>query len=272
MKTNTSRKSIVWRSLLVLPLTALLLSGFAEKRQIEIDNSADQIIGLESNVSPTDLKTYNELAKKYNAVPIAKRVIPLKDLKVLENLYRSMNETQKEKAAPFPECLPTNKMQQQSASREEMKEYNALAKKYNDMDQSHMIVNKKEVMRLKVLYGKMSKKQQEDAEPFPNFPPPPPAPDATKPPMPPSATKNVSEIQPNHPPAPPAPPIPKSPMEHVKEMAAKGATFWYNDKEISAKEAVKILENNGKINIDLRNSNSDHPVVKLSTEPIVIEN
>ena len=67
MKTNTSKTSFVFRSLLVLPLTALLLLGFAEKRQIEIDNSADQIIGLEGNVSPSDLGTYNQLAKKYNA-------------------------------------------------------------------------------------------------------------------------------------------------------------------------------------------------------------
>lgn len=272
MKTNTSRKSIVWRSLLVLPLTALLLSGFAEKRQIEIDNSADQIIGLERNVSPSDMKIYNQLAKKYNAIPIAKRVIPLKDLKVLENLYRSMNETQKENAAPFPECLPTNKMQQQSASREEMKEYNALAKKYNDMDQSHMIINKKEVMRLKIIYGKMSEKQRADAEPFPNFPPPPPAPDATKPPKAPSAVTKVKGTQPNLPPAPPVPPTPPTPMEHIKEMAAKGATFQYNGKEISAKEAIKVLQNNRKINIDSRESDGEHPVVKLSTEPIVIEN
>ncbi|MCB0373441.1 MAG: M56 family metallopeptidase [Muricauda sp.] len=161
---------------------------------------------------------------------------------------------------------------QSSASREEMKEYNALAKKYNDMDHNNMVINKKEVMRLKVIYGKMSEKQRADAEPFPNFPPPPPAPDATKPPKAPSAVKKVKGTQPNLPPAPPVPPTPPSPMEHIKKMAAKGATFMYNGKEISAKKAIEVIKNNRKINIDSRDANGDHPVVKLSTEPIVIEN
>jgi Antirepressor regulating drug resistance, predicted signal transduction N-terminal membrane component len=170
---------------------------------------------------------------------------------------------------------------QSSATREEMKEYNALAKKYNAMDQSHMIIKKQEVMRLKEIYGKMSKKQQEDAEPFPNFPPPPPAPDATEPPSNPPATEvtvhSPSGVVPVHEPtstlpAPPPPPEPKSPMEHIKEMAAKGATFMHNGKEISAKEAIKVLENNKSINIDTRGSDSGKPIVKLSTEPIVIEN
>lgn len=165
-----------------------------------------------------------------------------------------------------------DRQEQQSASREEMKEYNALAKKYNDMDQSNMVINKKEVMRLKIIYGKMSEKQRADAEPFPNFPPPPPAPDATKPPKTPSAVTEVKGTQPNLPPAPPVPPTPPSPMEHIKKMAAKGATFMYNGKEISAKEAIKVLQNNRKINIDSRESDGKNPVVKLSAEPIEIEN
>lgn len=474
MKTNTSRKSFVLRSLLVLPLTALLLFGFSEKRQIEKETSIDKVIRLdllengsvqlgneivqlnelskilkqdylqafdakktkvemnvvqpihynvisavaeeirttgvdqinvfanevimdkgqfkenipitptttmlnanmmtvvgnstEKGVSQSDLKVYNKLAKKYNAIPIEKRTIPLEDLKELERIYREMDETQKEHALPFPECLPKQDSQkaidfieihinnngkllfqgkivpledlkemlskvnehlsydqrkktvrsviyveaktpkdviqkvdkiiaeygsatinivgpeastQSSASREEMKEYNALAKKYNAMDQNHMVIKKQEVNRLKEIYGKMSKKQQEDAEPFPNFPPPPPAPDAPEPP------KNVPAIEaavPSPPsvapveeptsalPAPPAPPEPKSPLEHIKEMAAKGATFMHNGKEISAKEAIKVLENNKRINVDSRGSDNGKPIVKLSTEPIEVEN
>ncbi len=474
MKTNTSRKSFVLRSLLVLPLTSLLLFGFSEKRQIEKETSIDKIIRLdllengsvqlgneivqlnelskilkqdylqtfdakktkveinvvqpihyniisavaeeirttgvdqinvfanevimdkgqfkenipstptttmlnanimtvvgnstEKGTSQSDLKVYNKLAKKYNAVPIEKRTIPLEDLKELERIYREMDETQKEHALPFPECLPKEYNQkaidfieihinnngkllfqgkmvplenlkgklseinkhlsydqrkktvrsvihvetktpkdviqkvdkilaeygsatinivgpeassQSSASREEMKEYNALAKKYNEMDRNHMYIQKQEVMRLKEIYGKMSKKQQEDAEPFPNFPPPPPAPDA---PEPPKTTLAIEAVIPSPPnvapvqeptsalPAPPAPPEPKSPLEHIKEMAAKGATFMHNGKEISAKEAIKVLENNKRINIDSRGSDSGKPIVKLSTEPIVIEN
>ena len=49
---------------------------------------------------------YNSLAKKYNTIPIEKRVIPLKDLKILETIYGIMSLNEREEAQPFPECLP----------------------------------------------------------------------------------------------------------------------------------------------------------------------
>ncbi|MEQ8220519.1 MAG: M56 family metallopeptidase [Arenibacter sp.] len=54
----------------------------------------------------TEIQEFNTLAKKYNAQPQETRVIPLKDLKTLENIYGSMTDEQKEKAQPFPECPP----------------------------------------------------------------------------------------------------------------------------------------------------------------------
>lgn len=179
--------------------------------------------------------------------------------------------------------------QQKSASREEMKEYNALAKKYNAMDSNHMIIKKKEVMRLKLIYGKMSEKQRADAEPFPDFPAPPPAPKAPKPPKNVSDTKYASNqikkvIATQDPydvvggnltikaPINPVPPAPLKPIEHIKEMASKGASFMFNGKEISAKKAIEVIQKNDKINIDSRNSRDKKPVVKLSVDPIEIEN
>ena len=348
----------------------------------------------ESILSDQEAIEYNRLAKKYNAVPIEKRIIPMDDLKVLETIYRNMTDEQKQNAQPFPECLPQNQKRvelveininnkgqllvqddlvrledlktylsklnehlsyderkkvvrsiikvdtktpkeviqkvdkilteygcatinivgrdnqpqskvQHSATREEMKEYNTLAKKYNDMDRNHMYIKKGEVSRLKVIYGKMSEKQRADAEPFPDFPPPPPTPDAPKPP------KNVSDTdyaanqirktidtqdpydivggniglnkQPVQPLAlnyyvkeikstsPTPPPPPKSPLEYVKEMAGKGATFIHNGKKISAEKAIELIQNNNKINIDVRGNNGKEPIVKLSTAPIQIE-
>ncbi len=164
---------------------------------------------------------------------------------------------------------------QSSATREEMKEYNTLAKKYNAMDRNHMIIKKDEVMRLKTIYGKMSEKQRNDAEPFPDFPPPPPAPPAIGEPEPPKSplnTREPMEVKPYSPQMPPAPPAPKSPLEHIKEMADKGATFTLNGKEISAKEAMRTVQKNNKINIDTRGTKGDNPIVKLSVDPIEIDN
>ena len=244
MKKKTSKTSVVFRTLLVFPVVALLLYGFSEKRIVpmkfsttnsskterivkkqfvlQVDNSeiflnAEQValrtfaqevdnltkdweetdytsIPVQANFSRTPLfflkkvekefqkthfsksnegmkifpegyenkiiqkgasreqmKEYNTLAKKYNAFPIEKRVIPLEDLTVLEKIYRNMTQKQKENAQPFPECLPKNR--QTSASREQMKEYNALAKKYNAMTRENMKVKIKEVERMKYIYG-----------------------------------------------------------------------------------------------------------------------
>ena len=205
MKKRTSKKSVVLRSFLLLPLIALLLFGFSESKIVEIpkvknavtevailienievhiDNEGrlflqnkepitleglkNHLLSLNQNLSKEErknhvkvvvnvqadtpkeiikevdrilmdygvaqlnihgqepayvgklietvteqsqLEKYNGLAKKYNAIPIEKRIIPLQDLRVLETIYRKMTDEQKQNAQPFPECLPQNKNQ-----------------------------------------------------------------------------------------------------------------------------------------------------------------
>lgn len=115
MKKQTS-KTVVWvRSLLLLPLLAILLFSFASRSVIEIE--------------PTDQ----------------------------EVIYETM--VQKE------------------ASKEEVAEYNTLAKKYINMSKKGMKIEKQDMERLKFLYHKMSDSQRENAESFPVIPAP-PAPEA----------------------------------------------------------------------------------------------
>jgi len=246
---------------------------FQKKLEVAKKGNQDVLIPLDGayylvNDSWIRLKSKNDLVMIDN-----KTILPAFKLNkaIKRNQITSMTPLKSGMQADFAIYTIKNQTssipdQQQSASREEMKEYNALARKYNDMDRNNMIIKKKEVMRLKVIYGKMSKKQRADAEPFPNFPTPPPVPDATNPPMPPSAVKKVKPV------APPSPPAPKSPLEHVKEMAAKGAAFTLNGKEISPKKAIEVIQNNNKINIDTRGSKNKKPIVKLSVDPIVIDN
>ena len=407
MKTNTSKKSILLRSFLLLPLTTILLFGFSEKKVIPITENSALVTTLKSknnvdyspwSATEKELLKFNTLAKMYNAYPIEKRSIPLEDLRILETIYRKMTDEQKQNAQAFPECLPQNQKTvelieininnngqllvldemvrlenlkthlsrlnehlsydqrkkvvrsiikvdtktpkeviqkvdsilteygcatiniigpenntkatiQQSATREEMREYNGLAKKYNEMDQNHMVIKNKEIKRLKELYGKMSKKQQEDAEPFPTFPPPPPAPKAPEPP------KNVSDTEyaanqiesiidtqdpydvvgktilvnrselPQHQmtptyikiselniATPPPPPNPISPVESIEKLAKEGADFILNGKPISAEKALEVVKNNDKINIDLKESTNKKTLVKLSVDPNHLKN
>ncbi len=75
--------------------------------RISFDEHAIQINDTQDN-----FYNYNTLAKKYNAVPIDKRIIPLKDLKILERIYSQMTNEQKAKGQPFPECLLKNKQEE----------------------------------------------------------------------------------------------------------------------------------------------------------------
>ncbi|MGB5436407.1 MAG: hypothetical protein WBM98_11005, partial [Maribacter sp.] len=115
---------------------------------------------------------------------------------------------QKKDAFPFPECPP-----QEGATKIQMKEYNALAKKYNRQlsDAKEMRILKSDVKRLEHLHGLMTHEQKENAEPFPDFPEPPPVPEA---PESPSATKGEKSG------IPPAPPAPPSPLRHEEVAVA----------------------------------------------------
>ncbi len=257
--------------------------------QIDVVRQEPLYIGIlkEDKTEQSQIEKYNTLAKKYNAVPIEKRVIPLKDLKILERIYKGMTKIQKKEAQPFPECLPKNS--QDGASRDQMAAYNALAKKYNEMDSNRMRILKSDVERLEFIYSLMSDKQKADAEPFPDFPEPPPAPQASNsinspiaPKSPRVLTGRVSNVPPppnvNHPKTitgrvskVPAPPQPMDPLDHVVNMAKKGAIFYYEGKEISSDKAIKLIKNNKNFNISTTKSNSKKPKVKISKEPISIK-
>ena len=322
MKTQTSKKAILLRSLLLLPLLALMLYGFSETKTIERTNpelqkelkeESEKVNELPVGIYDSDaasekeLITFNSLAKKYNTTVIDERVIPLKDLKILESIYRKMSSEQKEKAQPFPECLPKNI--QKGASREQMATYNASARKYNEMlKEKHFTIRMKDVEQLKYIYSIMSDKQKADAEPFPDFPEPPPAPDAPENPIYISAKNTIIEVQeapspssktpsyyyrgsenrisrydapkprkelkevniPTSLTAPSQPPEPMKPLDHIIDMAKKGAIFYYEGKEISSDKAIELIKKNKSLNISTTKSDSKNPRVSISKEPIKI--
>lgn len=333
MKKQNSKKSILLRSLLLLPLLAMLLFGFSETQLVEVQPKISE--SPAENATLQDVDTYNELAKKYNAISIEYRIIPLDDLRTLERIYTSMTVAQKQHAEPFPDCLPKNV--QDGASRELMKEYDRLARHYNEMSRDHMKIKQSDVERLEYIYSLMSAKQKADAEPFPKFPEPPASPVAPK------APQSTKEVKPQNPPKPiepknlnereeaaliiqkvieeqdpydinsnvaylkpdgipssrvkenvpsnlnyraseskldsqkskairqpPSPPAPPSPLDHVIEMAKKGATFYYEGDEISADKAIALVKNNTNLNIDSRGHKDKNPQVRISKSPIVI--
>ncbi|PHR11273.1 MAG: peptidase M56 [Aequorivita sp.] len=103
MKTHTSKRAIWLRSILLLPLLSVLIYGFSSKEIIQKNAQTTELI--KEKATEAEVAEYNKLAKKYNAVNIENRIIPLKDLKVLETIYKKMTDAQKANAEPFPECL-----------------------------------------------------------------------------------------------------------------------------------------------------------------------
>jgi beta-lactamase regulating signal transducer with metallopeptidase domain len=112
MKTQTSKKTIWLRSLLLIPLLAFMLYGFSTKQTIvKTTPQTEQLEGVNTEkATKKQVAQYNKLAKKYNAVAIEDRKIPISDLEILEHVFGLMTTEQKEKAQPFPECYLENKI------------------------------------------------------------------------------------------------------------------------------------------------------------------
>jgi len=222
MKAQTSKRSFWLRSLLILPLLAILIYSFSSTQEI---------------------------------------VVPKEDTAISE----------KRKATP-----------------KEVREYNKLAKKYNEMDQENMWIDGKEITRLRYIYDIMTINQRKKAEPYPSFPPPPPLPEAELPPPPPLPDGPNEFVAADSPPPPPPPPAPEGtnnfveqdppppppappadPKEHIKKMEAQGATFYYNDKEVSYNAVIDLVLFNENLNIQTTTYNSSPPIVHISRDFVV---
>lgn len=104
MKTHTSKRAIWLRSLLILPLLSVLIYGFSTNEVIQKTEQNTEL--KKEKATEEEIAEYNQLAKKYNAVDIEKRIIKKNDLERLEIIYRKTTDAQKADAEPFPECLP----------------------------------------------------------------------------------------------------------------------------------------------------------------------
>ncbi|WP_350292723.1 M56 family metallopeptidase [uncultured Croceitalea sp.] len=336
MKTHTSKKAVLLRSILVLPLLALLLFAFSTTKEVIKPTSIANSINLDHtarSIEITILKDGSYLvdgikANRVNLVEIVNTLhqdISSETRRKIINIHvKSAEEVAREEVwflynslmdygfhrlvtdeqvvnlskgnTPYAienERSTANSIQkkniQKGASREQMKTYNSLAKKYNEMSRDDMRISMKDVEQLKYIYSIMSDKQKADAEPFPDFPEPPPAPkainspnaplpssespkvvngQATTIPQPPSP--KVIKGQVNAIPAPPSPPTPPSPLDHVIDMAKKGATFYFEGKKISSDKAIELIKKNKNLNISTKKSSSKNPQVRISKEPIKI--
>ena len=281
MKTKTSPKILWLKSILALPLLAILIYGFSEKEVIEKQtilnqnqvkdksqdsNSENYLINnnkyqknksKQDKATPEELAEYNKLAKHYNTMSKNEMVVKSKDVKRLRYIYNLMTKAQKASAEPFPNFPPPppppptmNENQIKKGS----KELQILSKKFNEKTDNYLkaiksyFKTKENYEDLKPLYDEMMKSYEKFAkkakqEKLMAPPPPPPIP-----------SKQTSIYNPSY-------------KEYITEMNTKGARFYFENDKISYKKALELKSTYGKINM-LTQSDNGKPVVFLSRKEI----
>lgn len=114
MKTHTSKRSMLLKSLLLLPLLALMLFSFTTKKVVPIDtvmnseqvNQGPQDYILEQEKATAKMvREYNKLAKKYNALAKEERTISRVELKRMVYIFDRMTKEQRAQSEKFPEII-----------------------------------------------------------------------------------------------------------------------------------------------------------------------
>ena len=354
MKTNTSRRAILFRSLLILPLLSFLIYGFSTTREIiKIKEESNSNIAVENatrkielkvsgnNISlngtetslesfavalnkitedweETDFTLYAldiqveyatddfraKLNAEYRKTFLAKQsglespfiVYPTNENKLISSPNNSLNhinkvakkdglfyyegkEVSREKAKNLIVNNPSlniatqniglNKSittiskdpinfdnEQQKATKAEVKEYNKLAKKYNAIAVEKRIIEKKDLERLESIYKKMTNKQKAKAEPFPEF--------ASSP----ASNKTGYYFNKNINTNIPIPPTPSF-YNNNKNVKSDGSTiFMYEDRVITTEKANELLFNNQNEIFTLISKENGQEVIRLSKSPM----
>jgi len=238
---------------------------------------------------------FGQVKKRFTVMKThtSKRMIWSKGLLLLPLLaillfsFSSTKVIEKEVSNAYSESLKAtlNKkmIYQDIATKKMVKEYNTLAKKYNSLPKSERTISREGLSRMIYIFDRMNKNQRDSSEKFPEIVVPK---DAPAPPMP-TMENDIRGVIPPPPPTAPSveveihdmdgnsemmpPPPPPVPSVHMKELAEKGAIFYFEGKEITGKEAIKVTREFKSINIQVRDINSKKPIVKLSKDPIVVD-
>ncbi len=157
-----------------------------------------EVVEILENITPEDIKTYNQLARKH-----AQYMKQNNQLIVWENetmhmqtIFHSMNEEQRAANEPWPFTgthygleykpgqipPPPPPAVLQVVTSNDLEKYNSWAKQINDANNKakkagsneYAIVKAIDVKTFKSIYDNMTTAQKSNAQPWPNLPPPPP--------------------------------------------------------------------------------------------------
>ena len=283
MKTHTSKTKIWMRSLLLLPLLAILIYSFSTKETLSksvLENDNSLVKDFYLKIDSEENIYYNEEIISFDEIPNAinsyKKTYPNKELYFAKIDVENKEST--ENLFPFVEIIKENGIEKitacwtkDGATKEQLEEYNKLARKYNNQDKENRIILMKDLERLEYLYNLMTPEQKANAEPFPNIPPPPPpAPDKAPEPM--RVKKGVNDKDPKAPPPPPKAPKPvKDPIKTIEKLSENGARFLFfdggphykNGIEITKDRAIEVLKAFKDVTVNIINNDYLYKTVEI---------
>ena len=259
MKTQTSKRAIWLKSLLLIPLIALLLYSFSTKEVLEIQeietvtieqgyqhetivedivqeiindsknqniptqeisiaiNKKGQLLVNADLVKIEDLKShllkYNQGLTKEQREQSVRAIISV-EKETPDNIIKQVDAILMDYGVATIDIKgPTGFPTQVGATKTEIQEFNTLAKKYNAQPQEKRIIPLKDLKILETIYGRMSNEQKQQAQPFPECPPPPPAPAPAPKPVP-----TIKKGEPSPIPSVPTPPKTETKVDHEEEL------------------------------------------------------
>ncbi|UBZ07470.1 hypothetical protein LDL76_01890 [Salegentibacter mishustinae] len=243
MKTQTSKKTTLVKSLLILPLISILFFSFIGKEKVEKDldstililevNRIGQLLLQENEITIGELDKHLQ-EKTYTSYHI--EVVQNSSPAILKGLIQLMA---KNKLKGSVATCSTNNKVQEKATPDMISEHNRLVKHYNSIPEEDFKMTQEHANRIMYIRSLMTAAQRKKAEKirFEILPPPPPAP----------AT----------PPTPPAPPS-------FEKLLANGAIFYYQEETIEPQKARRLVEDQKKVNVHITYNNQEKPIVKLT--------
>ncbi len=238
MKTQTSKKTIWTKGLLLLPLMGLLIYSCSTREEEEKANS-NPVFNSQSaeKATPEMVSEYNQIAKSYNSKD--DKPVEVTDYNKMRDIYDLMSPEQKKNAEIFPKVEIIEVVENAEATPEMISEHNRLVKHYNSIPEEDFKMTQEHANRIMYIRSLMTAAQTNKAEKieFEILPPPPPAPET--------------------PPAPPAPPS-------FEKLLADDAIFYYKGKTIEPQKARELVEDQKKVNVEITYNNKEKPIVSLT--------
>ncbi len=109
MKKQTTKKTILVKTILVIPLIAFLLFSFSTKEKVSKSFNPRAETFSQDIATEKMVKEYNKLAKKYNSLPKKERTINREELGRMVYIFDRMNKEQRDSSEKFPEIvIPKN--------------------------------------------------------------------------------------------------------------------------------------------------------------------